>query len=92
MALCDPSLKPFTQVLGERTVSYPLQATEITLAVSHESAAVQLADLLAGACAFQQAAAGTGGAAGEIANAIAATGCGDSMGSSSPRGPSSCAR
>jgi hypothetical protein len=74
MALCDPDMEPLTQVLGDRTVAFPLKAKEITLAPSHESAAIQLADILAGACAFQQAAAGTGGAAGDIANAIAATG------------------
>ena len=74
MALCDPKMEPRSQTFGDRTISYPLRATEIKLAASHDSPALQLADLLAGACAFQQAAAGAGGNAGEFANAIAATG------------------
>lgn len=74
MALCDPAMEPVAQVIDGRTVSYPLKADEIRLAESDESPAVQLADLLAGACAFQQAAAGKGGEAGELADAIAATG------------------
>jgi hypothetical protein len=92
MALCDPRMKPFTQVLGDRAVSYPLKATEITLAASHELPAVQLADLLAGACAFQQAAAGIGGPPARSPTRSRRPECGDSMGNLSPRGRSSSAR
>ena len=74
LALSDPAMEPHTQMVGDREVSYPLKAQEIRLARSHDSPAVQLADLLAGACAFQQAAAAAGGSAGALAEAIAATG------------------
>ena len=56
-ALCDPTMKP-VEVTGyeEGPMTYPLKALSIDFLDSDVSPQVQVADVLAGACAYQQGA------------------------------------
>lgn len=72
--LCDPSLDPFDVEGLDRTARFPLKARRVLMVDSRASAGVQLADLLAGACAFQQGAFERESPDGEFAAAVADTG------------------
>jgi hypothetical protein len=55
--LCDPSMEPYEVTGPDGSVGrFPLKARDIEFVDSTNSAQVQVADLLAGACAYQQAA------------------------------------
>lgn len=72
--LCDPNTEPFEFRANDRIVRYPLRARSIEFVKSDDVPQVQVADLLAGACAFQQGAFTRPTADAAFAQAVAETG------------------
>lgn len=72
--LCDQSVDPFEVVGLDRAAQFPLKARRILLVDSKTSLGVQVADLLAGACAFQQGVFERESPDGEFAAAVESTG------------------
>lgn len=72
--LCDPAMEPFEFRANDRIVKYPLQACSIEFVKSDDVPQVQVADLLAGACSFQQGSFERPSADAQFAHAVAETG------------------
>jgi hypothetical protein len=73
-ALSDRSIEPYDFVANDRVVHFPLQAVSIEFVDSKAVRQVQVADLLAGACSFQQAAFERFSSDANFARAVAETG------------------
>ena len=72
--LCDPAMEPFEIEGPDRTARFPLQAQTIDFVDSKAGPQVQVADLLAGACSFQQGAFERTSRDAQFAEAVAKTG------------------
>ncbi len=72
--LCDPSVEPFEFRANDRVAKFPLQARSIEFVDSRDVPQIQVADLLAGACSFQQGAFQRPSRDAAFAHAVAETG------------------
>lgn len=72
-ALCDPTIEPYEVTGSDGVAKFPLQARRIEFVDSQAFPQIQLADLLAGACTFQQGAAEPSGRDPALAQALAET-------------------